>query len=292
MSSTTNPSDRITRLIDRFDHFVDAYDQHVPFTNSGQSEHHAATIRLRRRLGTVESALQSEEFVASMWNTLKTWGIGIRSTQLVDVEAFGSELWRWRIPLQALDGVPIQSARQSAKQDVWRLIQSLAIIENEARLVALTRTLHHLLPDLVVPIDRTYTRTFFGWPLQEFQTNQALVFSAAWDAFVKVARSVDPARLVGTGWRTSQTKVIDNAIVGFCLEEGLVEQRLTQAPEEPQGARRSNWTTVELRADLDSFERELRDTGLKEQTIQTYVARSKTFVDWLERKYVPKRPKS
>lgn len=291
MSSTSNPSDRVTRLIDGFDHFVEVYDRRVPFSQYGQSEHHAPTIRLRRRLGTIDRAIGSEEFVACLWNNLKAWSMGIRSVDLVDVEAFSAELWRWRIPLQALDGISIRAANQSAKEGVWRLIQGLVIIEDEARLVALTKTLHHLLPDLVVPIDRTYTATFFGWPLEELHHNQAAVFSAAWDAFVKVAQLVEPARLVGEGWRTSQTKIIDNAIVGFCLEEGLVDPRSKQAAPVTQSARRSNWTTVELRSDLDSFEKDLRDAGLKEQTIQTYIARSKTFVDWLERKYVPKRRK-
>lgn len=292
MSSTTNPVDRVARLIEGFDHFVDVYDQRVPFTISGQSQHHVTTIALRRKLGTIDRALRSEEFVTSLWNTLQAWGIGIRSAHLVDIEAFGAELWRWRIPLQALENIPIQAAGQSAKEGVWRLIQNLVIIDAEARVVALTKTLHHLLPDLVVPIDRTFTPTFFGWPSDELRNNEAPAFNSAWDAFAKVARSVDPSRLVGQGWRTSRTKVIDNAMVGFCLEEGLVDHTARQASEAGQVPRRLNWTAEELRADLDSFQKELRDAGLKEQTIHTYVARSRTFVDWLERKYVPKRPKS
>jgi hypothetical protein len=44
----------------------------------------------------------------------------------------------------------------------------------------------------------------------------------AFERFVRIARATNPERLVtGTGWRTSKTKVIDNALVGFCIDENL-----------------------------------------------------------------------
>ena len=35
--------------------------------------------------------------------------------------------------------------------------------------------------------------------------------------FCHIARMVNASQYVGTGWHTSRTKVIDNAIVGFSL---------------------------------------------------------------------------
>lgn len=47
------------------------------------------------------------------------------------------------------------------------------------------------------------------------------------------------------------------------------------------------WTITELRDELDRFEVELRSAGLVENTIRTYVDRSRYFVRWLDGDYSP-----
>jgi len=66
-----------------------------------------------------------------------------------------------------------------------------------------TKALHHVLAELVVPMDREYTQTFFGWHAEEF------------GAFVQIARLVNPSQYVNIGWNSSRTKVLDNALVGL-----------------------------------------------------------------------------
>ena len=45
------------------------------------------------------------------------------------------------------------------------------------------------------------------------------------------------------------------------------------------------WTIAELEAELDRFEAEARQAGRKENTVRTYVDRSRIFVRWLARDY-------
>jgi len=98
----------------------------------------------------------------------------------------------------------------------------MEIVENDAKLVSATKALHHILPDLVVPMDRKFTRTFFCWHVPEFQYQQERVFRHAFEHFVRIARSVIPIQYAtGSGWRTSRTKVIDNALVACCVKENL-----------------------------------------------------------------------
>jgi hypothetical protein len=111
---------------------------------------------------------------------------------------------------------------------VWSLVVGLDIVDNNARIVALTKTLHHLLPRLVVPIDRRYTGWFFGWSTVAMQYRQEALFFEAVAAFGSVARAVDLDARLGPGWRTSPTKLIDNALVAFCLEEKPVGTRRTR----------------------------------------------------------------
>jgi hypothetical protein len=50
------------------------------------------------------------------------------------------------------------------------------------------------------------------------------------------------------------------------------------------------WTVDQLRQLLVEFEAELRDAGLEENTIRTYVDRSTYFIRWLADDYHPRGP--
>jgi hypothetical protein len=45
--------------------------------------------------------------------------------------------------------------------EVWSLIESLEIVTNDSKIVSGTKAMHHLLPDLVVPMDHGVHATFF-----------------------------------------------------------------------------------------------------------------------------------
>lgn len=120
--------------------------------------------------------------------------------------------------MEALEAAHIDDPHLDATKaaaSLWRLIDGLEIVDNQAKLVSSSKALHHLLPDLVPPIDRMYTQEFFLFHPPEFQYGQQQVFAEIWDGFVRIARTVDPASYVGDGWRTSRSKVIDNAIVAY-----------------------------------------------------------------------------
>ena len=101
------------------------------------------------------------------------------------------------------------------------LIDTMKVVSNRARLVAGTKTLHHLLPDLVPPMDRAWTGVFFGFTPLDFQNHQEEILSVAFVGFAAAAAVAKPSRLVGNGWRTSLSKVVDNAMIGYCKESGI-----------------------------------------------------------------------
>lgn len=47
----------------------------------------------------------------------------------------------------------------------------------------------------------------------------------------------------------------------------------------------TSWTIQELLDELDRFEREVRAAGLAENSVRTYVDRSRIFVRWLAGDY-------
>jgi hypothetical protein len=118
-----------------------------------------------------------------------------------------------------LQGLSIDAASlgvDNAAELVWKAVERLEVTESKATLVAGTKTLHHLLPELVPPMDREYTQRFFGWHNPQFQYGQEKCFRSAFGAFAFIAREVNPRQFVGThAWNTSLTKVLDNALVGL-----------------------------------------------------------------------------
>jgi hypothetical protein len=205
-------------LVGGFQTFLAAYGRGCPFNRYGQLQYHVETIRLRRRLGSAKAALADEAFHRSLYRTLQAWGIGARASSLHDFPDFVAALQAEARTIEELDGLAIDQDSLDAESvgaTLARLTQSLEIVRNKARIVPGSKALHHLLPDLVVPIDREYTQRFFEWANPTFQNFPERCFHEAFIAFAHIARRAQPQQYVGDGWYSSRTKVIDNAIVGL-----------------------------------------------------------------------------
>ncbi len=128
--------------------------------------------------------------------------------------------------IAAIESVLIDHADASTGDRLWRIIRSLDIVlgrrtlkPTQSKLVGGSKALHHILPELMPPIDRMYTAPFllriqpyhFQNPNQEAET-----FRVAFESFSAIAEAANPVQYVGRHeWNTSRTKVIDNAIVGL-----------------------------------------------------------------------------
>jgi hypothetical protein len=215
---------RVTEVTVRFDELVGLYDQEVPFRRSGQYEFHRRTIDRRRALGSASAAIEDAVFVASLYGTLQKWGIGRRASRLVPLEDFGKRLQFCGSALADLDGLSIEDDALDVggvTAQIETLINRLGIVENKSLIVAGTKTLHHILPDLVPPMDRRWTGEFFGWLPTDPQKRQTAILAIAYRAFAEIAQAAKPSRLVGAGWRTSLTKLLDNGVIAYCMTNGL-----------------------------------------------------------------------
>jgi hypothetical protein len=85
------------------------------------------------------------------------------------------------------------------------------------------------LPDLVIPIDGTYTMTYFyltNKPLPDIES-EVRTFKDIFMRAFKIVRKLNlkPEDVNKEGWNTSVPKLIDNAIIGLFkhLEKGEAE---------------------------------------------------------------------
>lgn len=214
---------RLSALTSDFGRYVDAHDQHVGFAPQ-QLRLHRQTIALRRQANGVGEAVDSADFLISLRSTLKAWRLGVRRSRLTPQREFDQAILSAREQIEVLDGLFIDDPALPVDvgERVWRVIETLEVVDNRAKLVAGTKTLHHLLPDRVVPMDHWWTGRFFQLGSHEWQQPpyQRCAFLQAHRDFCELGCNVEPQQYVdGRGWRTSRTKVLDNALIGFCMVE-------------------------------------------------------------------------
>lgn len=101
---------------------------------------------------------------------------------------------------------------------MWDVISTLDISTSQTRIVAGSKALHHVLPDLVPPIDRQYTFRFFTGQMSVTRGDQR-AFLEWFPYLCEIGRErrteIEEAVARGGFMATGPAKVVDNAIMGF-----------------------------------------------------------------------------
>jgi hypothetical protein len=153
--------ERVDHVAEHFDHFLLAYDTRAGATSRDLLTHRE-TVDLLRHAGSIAAAIEDEQFVHSLRSTLSAWGIGRRRSVLAAGEELQAALRRACDRIEEFEDSTIETVDlDRVPQQLWALIDELGVVDNNSRIVAGTKTLHHLLPDLIPPMDRQYTGGFF-----------------------------------------------------------------------------------------------------------------------------------
>ena len=218
---------RVGDLCHDFNKYAAAFDAEALFSGPSLYFHHK-TLTIRRELGgSVDACLASDPFFDSLYATLASWGLhrmGSGNTKLVDLPDLINSFRRVTANLRKLEGLRIEDiSLREVNQTVdliWQVIWDLRVGIGNTKIVSGTKALHHLLPDLVPPIDREYTVQFFFKNKNAVQgdaARQREAFRVMYPHFAAISRTcIDQiASRLNRGMNTSVTKVIDNAIVGY-----------------------------------------------------------------------------
>jgi hypothetical protein len=210
---------KVQQLIKNFEKCLNINARWMPFNQRKQLNFHQKTIQLRMRYGSASNAIKDDDFLYHLHETLKAWGMARYKGNLSPFPEFVKELRSKIDPIAAFDGLRIDDPQleiQKISSELWQLMNSLEINEKKSKLVVCSKTLHHILPELVVPIDGVYTGAFFGGDYT-FQYHPGDFFLFAMDNFATIAKETNPAQFAGKGWNTCRTKIIDNAIIGYMV---------------------------------------------------------------------------
>ena len=216
---------RVDDLVRGLEIYCDEFDNAGLF--SGPSVYfHDKTISLLRKYQSPCQVLQDKDFHESLYATLASWGLhrmGPGNTKLVNFDKMVTILQGLESDIKSLETLQIWNLNseglKAVGEQIWSLIARLQIGIGQTRIVSGSKALHHLIPELVPPVDREYTLRFF-FNHKNLNKSGEDAFREMYPHFHRIAvscRDQIEARL-GKGMHTSFTKVIDNAIVGYVVK--------------------------------------------------------------------------
>jgi len=212
---------RVKELCDNFEFYLRRFDKLNPFT--GPSVYfHLRTLERLNSLG-VSKALEDELFFEYLYATLTSWGMhrmGPKGAKLVEFMDFVETLQRQKSKILNLRRIKLTQVPEEKlnwiMNKLWEILSNLRISSSKTQLIAGSKALHHLLPDLLPPIDRQHTLRFiYGYNPTHGSEERWFkrTYSYLWR--IGFRRREVISQWVGKGFHTSETKVIDNAIVSY-----------------------------------------------------------------------------
>ncbi len=168
-----------------------------------------------------------DAFFEYLYATLASWGLhrmGRGKAKLGDLGELKASFREQASNIERVQQLRIDQLDPSSVPDVaeqaWAIMAGLRVGIGQTLLVANSKALHHLLPGLIPPIDRTYTLNFFVGRTYVYRGRDADYFRTLYPLFQEIAVRCSGAihgfiAAPPAGMNTSVTKVIDNAILGF-----------------------------------------------------------------------------
>lgn len=211
---------RVNSLCSDFSYYIDKFDSSNPFTGPTLYSHFRTLNRLRE-CGALAIAFQDSLFFEYLYDTLIAWGLRRRGSKLVDFETFRSSLQNQKSGIENLEHCRLTRLSEGhlnvVVDSLWQILDSLRISKAKTKLIANSKALHHLLPQLMPPIDRQYTLQFFDY--KNISGRDERTFREIYHQFHIIGSRTEETicKYVGHGFHTSETKVIDNAIVGYVM---------------------------------------------------------------------------
>src|SRR3972149_6281579 len=217
---------RIEGLCEDIDYYIDFFNKSDNFVGPSVYFHYK-TLEQKHTKTTIETLLDDNMFFDYLYATLASWGLhrmGPGNTKLVDIHLLKESIKAEIGLLRKLWGLSIYDLSKNdaiiIANELWKLFSRIQVSIAEAKIVSCSKALHHILPSLIPPIDRSYTyRFFYDRNMLSISENEALKEMYTRLHMIATANRNKIDCWVGKGFNCFVRKVIDNAIVGYVLDE-------------------------------------------------------------------------
>jgi hypothetical protein len=217
---------RVDKICEDIDYYIRYFNKSDNFVGPSIYFHHKTIERMKNHNG-LDSLLDDDLFFDYLYATLTSWGLhrmGPHNTKLIDIDEFKNSVRKQKNSLTTLWGISIYDLSiddaPNMARTLWKLFSAIQVSIAEAKIVSCSKALHHILPNLMPPIDRQYTYRFFynrnSLSISEEDALEEMYLRLYVIAFAN-RKKID--NWIGNVFNTSETKVLDNAIVGFVMDE-------------------------------------------------------------------------
>lgn len=190
--------------------------------NSDSFKYYHSLIDQHRKSG-ITLLLSNPNFLRNIYETLIKWDMNYRNALLVEFSDFSESIKELSKNIIELDDYSMGNLDENGTREIEPSLRSafenLKVMQSESRIVGVPKTLHFLLPRLVMPIDGKYTLGFFfGYrPYRRSLNWECRLFIDIFEAFSNFAIRMGLSRSdeEPKGWNTTVPKIIDNAIIGY-----------------------------------------------------------------------------
>ena len=184
-------------------------------------------IDLHRRNNNLDMLLNQNSFYDLVMETLKAWNMDQQGAVLASVDDFKASVQALRRDLNEmykdkykLYNIDRRATIEQIADTLKHIFCDLKVMRTKTRIVGVSKAMHFLLPDLIMPIDRRYILNFFYGNTNIDSKTCDKEFKTFKDIFQKsfqIKRDLCLRREDADGqkWKTSVPKLIDNAIIGF-----------------------------------------------------------------------------
>lgn len=220
----------VDALVETFADAVRSFEASNAFPGPSLYFHERAIAR-RRVAGSIDELFEDGLFWEYVYAVLPAWGMHRMGAQAAKVGGFqdmADSFVRQREALAALFDQRLSEVeagnRANLAEAIWDVIANLSVSTSRTQIVAGSKALHHVLPDLLPPIDRQYTFRFFTGQKNIAHIGGRTAFMEWFPLICEVADTcrthIQEALRRGGFMATGEAKIVDNAIIGFMQIHG------------------------------------------------------------------------
>jgi hypothetical protein len=162
----------------------------------------------------------SDKFIELIYTTLVSWNMNQRGAKLSDFEIFKQSILDNKQYIQKLEEYTIEKLANVnlIEQEIKSLLTNLELVaKGKPKLVTFSKTLHYFLPNLLMPIDRSYTLIFFykNTDFKKDNISQLQIYFDIFEEFRQFASRINYEQCIDTYWNKNIPKMIDNIIIAY-----------------------------------------------------------------------------
>jgi hypothetical protein len=203
---------KIDSLVENINHYLEIFSQRNQYGGPSIYFHNRIIDVLQRT--PIDRLLNSLWFSEYIYSVLVSWGMHRMDggAQLKDFPLFHNVITNFIQNLIPISHLTITELTETHFETIVNLFDNNSVMRTTPRLVGNSKTMHHILPNLIPPIDNKSTLWFFNNP--NMSESETLIYVIKKYQYIYTAINWEEVNYTGP-MKTTKIKLIDNAIIGF-----------------------------------------------------------------------------